>query len=117
MTIAESFRATMAGLILFATAANAQTADRNAADAALVERVKDAVIKELSASGALDRAVDAGVGRYVERERAESGQRERREADTRAAKLRPVQGPRPHPRESGRTRHAGRVLRLRMPVL
>ena len=89
-------RVMMAGLVLFATAANAQTADRNAADAALVERVKDAVIKELSASGALDRAVDAGIGRYVERERAEAGQRERREADTRAAKLRPVTTDRDH---------------------
>src|SRR3990167_345626 len=96
MTIAESFRATMAGLILFATAANAQTADRNAADAALVDRVKDAVVKELRESGAIDRAVDAGVTRYVERQRAEAAQRERREADTRAAALRPVSKARDH---------------------
>jgi len=61
MSITEIFRATMAGLILFATAANAQTADGNAADAALVDRVKDAVVKELRESGAIDRAVDAGI--------------------------------------------------------
>src|SRR3990172_3658282 len=90
MSIAKLSRAMMAGLILFVTAANAQTADRNAADAALVNRVKDTVIKELRESGAIDRAVDAGIGRYVERQRAEAEQRERREADTRAATLRPV---------------------------
>jgi protein-disulfide isomerase len=81
---------------LSATAASAQTADRNAADAALVNRVKDAVIKELRESGAIDRSVDAGIGRYVERQRAEAAQRERREADTRAAALRPVSKGRDH---------------------
>ncbi len=86
----------MAGLFLFATVANAQTAQRGAADPALVDRVKDAVIKELRESGALDRAVDAGVGRYVERQRAEAAQRERRETDTRAATLRPVSKDRDH---------------------
>ena len=96
MSIAEFFGVTMAGLVLFATAANAQTADRNAADAALVDRVKDAVLKELRESGAVDRAVDAGIGRYVERQRAEAAQRERREADTRAAALRPVSKGRDH---------------------
>ena len=94
--IATLSRVMMAGLVLFAAAANAQTADRNAADAALVDRVKDAVIKELSASGAIDRAVEAGIGRYVERQRAEAGQRERREADARIAKLRPVTKDRDH---------------------
>lgn len=94
--IATLSRVMMAGLVLFAAAANAQTADRNAADAALVDRVKDAVIKELSASGAIDRAVEAGIGRYVERQRAEAGQRERREADARVAKLRPVTKDRDH---------------------
>lgn len=96
MSIAECFRVTMAGLMLFATAANGQTAQRNAADAALVDRVKDTVIKELRESGAIDRAVDAGIGRYVERQRAEAEQRERREADTRAAALRPVSKGRDH---------------------
>jgi len=96
MSIAKLSRAMMAGLVLFVTAANAQTADRNAADAALVNRVKDTVIKELRESGAIDRAVDAGIDRYVKRQRAEAAQRERREADTRAAALRPVSKGRDH---------------------
>jgi len=95
MTIAELFRVTMAGLILFATVANAQTAQRNAADAALVDRVKDTVIKELRESGALDRAVDAGIGRYVERQRV-AAERERREADAGAKVMRPVSEARDH---------------------
>ena len=96
MSITGLFRAIMAGLILFASAANAQPAAPNAADAALVERVKEAVITELRESGAIDRAVDAGVGRHVERQRAEAAQRERREADARAAKMRPVSRGRDH---------------------
>ena len=89
-------RAIVAGLILSAAAAHAQTTDRNAPDPALVERIKEAVIKELRESGALDREVDAGVGRYVERQRAEAAQRERREAGTRAAAMRPVSADRDH---------------------
>lgn len=83
--------------MLFGSSASAQTADRSAPDAALVERVKEAVIiKELRESGALDRATDAAVGRYVERQRAETAQRERREEDARAAKMRPVSKDRDH---------------------
>lgn len=96
MSVARLSKVVMAGLVLFAAAANAQTADRNAADAALVNRVKDAVIKELRESGAIDRAVDAGIGRYAERQRAEAAQREQREADTRTAALRPVSKGRDH---------------------
>ncbi|MBI4292027.1 MAG: thioredoxin domain-containing protein [Betaproteobacteria bacterium] len=96
MSIATLSRVMMAGLVLFATAANAQTADRRAADAALVDRVKDTVIKELRESGAIDRAVDAGIGRYVERQRAAAAQRERAEAETRVATLRPVSQSRDH---------------------
>lgn len=96
MCIEGFFRVMMGGLVLLAAAANAQTADRNAAEAALVDRVKDAVIKELRESGAIDRAVDTGIDRYVERQRAEAGQRERREATTRAAKMRPVTKGRDH---------------------
>ncbi|MGP1680425.1 MAG: DsbA family protein [Burkholderiales bacterium] len=96
MWIAGLSRVMMAGLVLFATAATAQTADRNAADAALVDRVKDTVLKELQESGAIDRAVDAGIGRYVERQRAEAEQRQRSEADTQAAALRPVSKARDH---------------------
>lgn len=96
MSITGLFRAIMAGLILFASAANAQPAAPNAADAALVDRVKDAVIKELRESGAIDGAVEAGIGRYVERQRAEAAQRERREVDARTATLRPVSRGRDH---------------------
>lgn len=96
MTSAAPLRALFVGLMLFASAANAQTAQRDAADAALVERVKEAVIRELRESGALDRAVDAGVGRFVERQRAEAAQRERGEAQARATTLRPVSMDRDH---------------------
>lgn len=98
MSIARLSRVMMAGLILFAIATNAQAAQRNAADAALVDRVKDTVIKELRESGAIDKAVDAGIERYVERQRAEAAERERREADTRSATIRPVSMGRDHVR-------------------
>ncbi len=89
-------RILLAGLMLFASAASPQGTQRGAADAALVERIKEAVIKELRESGALDRAVDAGVGRHVERQRAEAAQRERTEAQSRAGALRPVSKDRDH---------------------
>lgn len=96
MRIAGLCRVMVAGLVFFATSANGQSADRNAADAALVDRVKDMVIKELRDGGAIDRAVDAGIGRYIERQRAEAETNERREAQTRAAKMRPVSVGRDH---------------------
>lgn len=83
-------------LIAFAAVANAQTADRNTADAALVERIKDAVIKDLRASGEIDRAVDAGVARYVERQRAEAERSAQRDAGTRLGQMRPVSKSRDH---------------------
>jgi len=86
----------MAGLVLFAAGANAQSAQPNPADEALVDRVKDTVIKELRESGAIDRAVDAGIGRYIERQRAEAALREQREASTRSGALRPVSTSRDH---------------------
>jgi len=98
MSIMGLSRAVAAGLALFVAAANAQAAERNAAGAALVDRVREAVIKELRESGAIDRAVDAGVDRYVERQRAEAAQRERRQADARAAVMRPVTKGRDHVR-------------------
>ncbi|MBE0618991.1 MAG: thioredoxin domain-containing protein, partial [Burkholderiales bacterium] len=96
MSIANLFRVMMAGFALFSTAANSQTDGSNASNAALVERVKDAVIKELRESGAIDREIDAGITRYVERQRAEAEQRERREADKRVGALRPVSKGRDH---------------------
>ncbi|OGA17117.1 MAG: hypothetical protein A3H32_00210 [Betaproteobacteria bacterium RIFCSPLOWO2_02_FULL_63_19] len=47
-------------------------------------------------SGAIDRAVDAGIGRYVERQRAEAAERERRAADAGAKAMRPVSDARDH---------------------
>ncbi|MEX2241216.1 MAG: thioredoxin domain-containing protein [Burkholderiales bacterium] len=88
-------RSLLAGLVLFASAAAAQAPQRDP-DAALVERVKEAVVKELRESGALDRAVDAGVGRYVERQRVDAAQREQRAADARAAAIRPLSRTRDH---------------------
>ncbi len=96
MWIEAISRIMMTGLVVFAASANAQTSDRNAADAAVVSRVKDTVIKELRESGAIDRAVDAGIARYVERQRAEAEQQERREANKQAAALRPVTKGRDH---------------------
>lgn len=87
MPVAALLRASLAALALFAGSAAAQTPD-----AALVERVKEAVLKELRESGALDRAVDAGVERYVERQRAAAAQREERQAGA----LRPVSSARDH---------------------
>jgi len=88
--------AVAAGLMLIAPIAYAQTAERSAADAALVDRVKDAVIKELRESGAIDRAIDAGVERYVERQRAEAALRQRREAEAQTTGVRPVTKGRDH---------------------
>lgn len=90
MPIATFAGMLIAGLMWFATGAQAQTAARDTADAKLVERVKDAVLKELRDSGALERAAEAGVGQYFERQRTEAAQREQRDADTRAKAMRPV---------------------------
>lgn len=89
-------RAILAGLIFFAAPAGAQAAEVSPADAALIERIRDAVIKELRESGALDRAVDDGISRHIERQRAEAAQREQRAAGARAAALRPVVKGRDH---------------------
>ncbi len=85
-----------AALALAVTAATAQTAAGPAADAALVERIRDAVIKELRASGAMDRAVDAGIERFVERQNALAQEEQRREAEARAGTARPVSKGRDH---------------------
>lgn len=87
MPVTPLLRASVAALAFFAGSAAAQTPD-----AALVERVKQEVLKELRESGALDRAVDAGVERYVERQRAAAEQREQRQT----AALRPVSSARDH---------------------
>lgn len=96
MSLAAICRTLLAGLSLAAGAAHAQGGERSAADAALVERTREAVIRELRESGALERAIDEGVERYVERQRAEAAQREQRETETRAAAIRPVAKARDH---------------------
>ncbi|HLE65976.1 MAG TPA: thioredoxin domain-containing protein [Burkholderiales bacterium] len=96
MSLAAFSRILLAGLSLAAGAALAQSGERGAADAALVERIREAVIRELRESGALERAVDEGVERYVERQRAAAAQREQREAETRTAAVRPVSKARDH---------------------
>ncbi len=96
MFIAQPSRAMMIGLVLFAATANAQTTQRNTINPELVDKVRDAVMKELRDSGAMDRAVDAGVDRYVQKQRAEAAQREQREAGTRSAAMRPVSKDRDH---------------------
>jgi protein-disulfide isomerase len=96
MSLAAFSRILLAGLSLAAGTAHAQSGERGAADAALVERIRGAVIRELRESGALERAIDEGVERYVERQRAEAAQREQREAETRTAAVRPVSKARDH---------------------
>jgi len=85
-------------LVLFASAASAQSAPPNGADPALVKQISEAVIKELQESGALDRAVDAGVTRYVERQRAQAAERERSEQRARAGAVPPYAPDRDHVR-------------------
>jgi len=88
--------ALVAVLLALAGTAAAQTAASGDPDPALVERVREAVLKELRESGALDRAVDAGVERYVARQRADAAQRERRDVEARSSELRPVSVSRDH---------------------
>ena len=90
MSLATFSRILLAGLSLAAGAAHAQGGERGAADAALVERIREAVIQQLRESGALERAIDEGVERYVERQRAEAAQRGQREAETRTEQFRAV---------------------------
>lgn len=80
---------------LFASSAYAQKAP-SGADPELVRQIREQVIKELQQSGALDQAVDAGVERYVERQRAAAGEQQRQELAARAKSLRPVSKTRDH---------------------
>ncbi len=96
MFIEKLTGALMMGLLLLTGFANVQAAQQNAADPVLVEQIRDAVMKELRESGTMDRAVDAGISRYLERERAEAAQREQSEAGKRATALRPVVKGRDH---------------------
>ena len=86
----------LAALVWSVAMASPQTPAGNAADAALVDRARAAVLKELRDSGALDRAIDAGIERYVERQRAQAQQLEMQQAGARAATMRPVSRDRDH---------------------
>jgi len=90
MSITQAYRLVVIGLLFLSFTAAAQAADPGTPDAALIEQVKEAVIKELRESGALDREIDAGINRYVTRQRAEAAERERRASASRTAALRPV---------------------------
>lgn len=89
-------QALVAGTLLLAAAAQAQNAPRDAADAELAKRIKEQVLRELRESGELERAIDAGVQRYVERQRAEAAERERQELTARTKTMRPVAKDRDH---------------------
>ena len=86
----------LAGLFLLASAVEAQNTSDGAANPELVKRIREQVIKELQESGALDKAVDAGVERYVERQRAAAAETQRRDLDARAKAMRPVSQSRDH---------------------
>jgi protein-disulfide isomerase len=74
----------------------AQPDSKADADAELVRRIRDAVIKELRESGALDREIDQGVERYVTRQRAAAAKREEAEGRALAGKVRPLSKTRDH---------------------
>jgi len=68
-------------------------------DEVLVERVKREVLIELLEKGELDAAIEAGIERYVEKQRrarAEAQARQRRDAATLAKNVRPVAVERDH---------------------
>lgn len=93
------FRLTLLGALL-ALAGSAQVAGQTAGtaqpDPELVQRIRDAVIRELRESGALEREVDQGIERYVTRQREAAARQEQQAANARAAKVRPVSKSRDH---------------------
>lgn len=86
----------MAAGLLLASPAHAQNGARDAVDPQVVKQIRDQVIKELLESSALDQAIDAGVKRFVERQRATAAEQERKELAARATALRPVSADRDH---------------------
>ncbi len=83
--------------LLLLTAAPAQAAPED--DAALVERISGEVVRKLQESGALDQAIDAGIERYVakQREAQAAAARQRAEAArSRADKVPPADPARDH---------------------
>jgi protein-disulfide isomerase len=62
-------------------------------DARLVDRISSEVVKKLQQGGALDRAIDAGIDRYVARHRearAAAARRREQEVQRKAEKVRPA---------------------------
>jgi len=79
--------------------AMAQTGGAAQPDPELVQRIRDAVIRELRESGALEREIDQGIERYVTRQREAAARREQQAeqaATAQAAKVRPVSKIRDH---------------------
>jgi protein-disulfide isomerase len=94
----------MAGVLalLGFTNAHAQDAAKSPAgtnDAALVDRIKREVLRELMEQGGMDAAIDAGIERFVTRQREardEAEARQRQDATALAQKVRPVSAQRDH---------------------
>lgn len=62
----------------------------------LVQQVEEAVLDALRTSGELDRAIDAGIERYVERQRAARARQEAAQQERLATALRPADPARDH---------------------
>ena len=94
----------MAGVLALAafTNARAQDAAKSPAgtnDAALVDRIKREVLRELMEQGGMDAAIDAGIERFVARQRqarAEAEARQQQGAAALAQNVRPVSAQRDH---------------------
>lgn len=83
--------------LLLMTAAPAQAAPED--DAALVERISGEVVRKLQESGALDQAIDAGIERYVAKQReaqVAAANKAAEEARRRVEKVRPADPDRDH---------------------
>jgi len=94
----------MAGVLALAGLTNARAQDAaetlaGANDAALVERIKREVLRELMEQGGMDAAIDAGIERFVARQRQardEAEARQRQGAAALAQKVRRVSAQRDH---------------------
>lgn len=83
--------------LLLMTAAPAQATPED--DAQLVERISSEVVRKLQESGALDQAIDAGIERYVARQReaqVAAANQAAEEARRRVEKVRPADPDRDH---------------------
>ncbi len=90
---------TFGTLVLAGCAASADGGISAAETEALKERIKKEVLRELLEGGELDAAIDAGISRFVERQRqarAEAEARDERDAVALAKKVREVSAERDH---------------------